>query len=182
MGGLLPHAEADVAQLVEQLIRNQQVIGSSPIVGSISRKRGLTHHRTILIRTSDMDRPSTIALARQLCRYCVAFIWIYQGLVPKLLFHSAEETAMNVAAGFTAAGAVRFSNFAGAAEIALGLLILFTRWRWPLVLTILLMAALTIVVAVVKPIYLAGAFNAITLNTATAALAATAFLLTEKKF
>jgi hypothetical protein len=28
---------ADVAQLVEQLIRNQQVIGSSPIVGSIRR-------------------------------------------------------------------------------------------------------------------------------------------------
>ena len=27
---------ADVAQLVEQLIRNQQVIGSSPIVGSTS--------------------------------------------------------------------------------------------------------------------------------------------------
>jgi hypothetical protein len=27
--------KADVAQLVEQLIRNQQVIGSSPIVGSI---------------------------------------------------------------------------------------------------------------------------------------------------
>jgi hypothetical protein len=27
--------DADVAQLVEQLIRNQQVIGSSPIVGSI---------------------------------------------------------------------------------------------------------------------------------------------------
>jgi hypothetical protein len=29
---------ADVAQLVEQLIRNQQVIGSSPIVGSIHRR------------------------------------------------------------------------------------------------------------------------------------------------
>jgi hypothetical protein len=28
---------ADVAQLVEQLIRNQQVIGSSPIVGSIKK-------------------------------------------------------------------------------------------------------------------------------------------------
>ena len=27
--------KADVAQLVEQLIRNQQVVGSSPIVGSI---------------------------------------------------------------------------------------------------------------------------------------------------
>ena len=31
-------AYADVAQLVEQLIRNQQVIGSSPIVGSTSKK------------------------------------------------------------------------------------------------------------------------------------------------
>jgi hypothetical protein len=30
---------ADVAQLVEQLIRNQQVIGSSPIVGSIRHSR-----------------------------------------------------------------------------------------------------------------------------------------------
>ena len=30
-----PASLADVAQLVEQLIRNQQVIGSSPIVGSI---------------------------------------------------------------------------------------------------------------------------------------------------
>ena len=29
--------QADVAQLVEQLIRNQQVIGSSPIVGSIKQ-------------------------------------------------------------------------------------------------------------------------------------------------
>jgi hypothetical protein len=29
-----PHLDADVAQLVEQLIRNQQVTGSSPVVGS----------------------------------------------------------------------------------------------------------------------------------------------------
>jgi hypothetical protein len=33
-GALVRELEADVAQLVEQLIRNQQVIGSSPIVGS----------------------------------------------------------------------------------------------------------------------------------------------------
>jgi hypothetical protein len=32
--GVYNRIEADVAQLVEQLIRNQQVIGSSPIVGS----------------------------------------------------------------------------------------------------------------------------------------------------
>ncbi len=33
--GTITEEHADVAQLVEQLIRNQQVIGSSPIVGSI---------------------------------------------------------------------------------------------------------------------------------------------------
>jgi hypothetical protein len=31
--------QADVAQLVEQLIRNQQVNGSSPFVGSIESSR-----------------------------------------------------------------------------------------------------------------------------------------------
>jgi hypothetical protein len=39
-GGRLrdPSVSAGVAQLVEQLIRNQQVIGSSPIAGSIQNK------------------------------------------------------------------------------------------------------------------------------------------------
>jgi hypothetical protein len=37
--------KADVAQLVEQPIRNRQVIGSSPIVGSILQRRSsLTTH------------------------------------------------------------------------------------------------------------------------------------------
>ena len=34
--------QAEVAQLVEQLIRNQQVVGSTPIFGSISSIRGWT--------------------------------------------------------------------------------------------------------------------------------------------
>jgi hypothetical protein len=37
--------EADVAQLVEQSIRNRQVIGSSPIVGSIYSCRCAPHRR-----------------------------------------------------------------------------------------------------------------------------------------
>src|SRR5215831_17435772 len=118
--------------------------------------------------------------AARLCRYCLAFIWIYQGLVPKLLLHSADELAMNTAAGFSAAGAVRMANVAGVAELALGLLVLTTRWRWPLWLTILLMIVLTLIVTVVKPMYLGSAFNAITLNVATAALAATALLLSRE--
>jgi hypothetical protein len=33
------NAKADVAQLVEQLIRNQQVSGSTPLVGSSKKSR-----------------------------------------------------------------------------------------------------------------------------------------------
>ena len=43
--------KADVAQLVEQSIRNRQVIGSSPIVGSIlikiNNNLGSTHEQQI---------------------------------------------------------------------------------------------------------------------------------------
>ena len=45
---------ADVAQLVEQLIRNQQVIGSSPIVGSI-------RHSPTAILLPPSDTPSASA-------------------------------------------------------------------------------------------------------------------------
>jgi hypothetical protein len=51
-------SEADVAQLVEQLIRNQQVIGSSPIVGSIVLEQALA--KTILWRPA--SRTSVLAL------------------------------------------------------------------------------------------------------------------------
>ena len=127
-----------------------------------------------------MKSSDNSVLVSKLCRCAVGFIWVYQGLVPKLLFHHRDELAMNVAAGFSAAGAHWISDIAGVAEIVLGILLLFTRWRWPLTLTIVLMLLLTILVAAVKPIYLVGAFNAITLNVAMAALAAVPLLLTRK--
>jgi hypothetical protein len=40
--------KADVAQLVEQSIRNRQVIGSSPIVGSIPSVSPLAHSSSVL--------------------------------------------------------------------------------------------------------------------------------------
>jgi hypothetical protein len=42
--GTIAREHADVAQLVEQLIRNQQVIGSSPIVGSIPAFHSKPNH------------------------------------------------------------------------------------------------------------------------------------------
>jgi hypothetical protein len=55
---------ADVAQLVEQLIRNQQVIGSSPIVGSITIRRLLFPGK---IQSSRIPHGPTCAAAVAVC-------------------------------------------------------------------------------------------------------------------
>src|SRR6267142_4948198 len=56
---LLIQPKADVAQLVEQSIRNRQVIGSSPIVGSIPSPPGLKPNFSLTI--SQDSRPGLIS-------------------------------------------------------------------------------------------------------------------------
>lgn len=117
-------------------------------------------------------------LASLVCRFAVAFVWIYQGLVPKLLGPHADELAMNLALGVSPAQATLISWVAGTAEIALGILVLILhRQRWPLWLTIVLMALLLAYAAVATPGLLAAAFNPVTINVAVAALAFAALLL-----
>ena len=54
-------SSADVAQLVEQLIRNQQVIGSSPIVGS-----------SLISFLYPKDLPQELDTAGSLCGQCAS--------------------------------------------------------------------------------------------------------------
>src|SRR6185312_418963 len=58
--------KADVAQLVEQSIRNRQVIGSSPIVGSIVSVAPLQHRLEFPFRpTRSFDAPVAAGSARK---------------------------------------------------------------------------------------------------------------------
>ncbi len=117
-------------------------------------------------------------LASLVCRFAVAFVWIYQGLVPKLLGPHEDELAMNLALGISPAQATLVSYVAGSLEIALGVLVLILhRQRWPLWLSIILMGLLLAYAAVATPGLLAAAFNPVTINVAVAALALVALLL-----
>jgi hypothetical protein len=112
-------------------------------------------------------------LVHALARMAVALVWFYQGLVPKLLFPSADEVAMMLAAGVSE----RVLTPLGGLEMALGAAVaLFWRRSWPLWLTVAAMLAATGTVALIAPQYLAGAFNAVTLNLSVAALAGVALL------
>jgi hypothetical protein len=103
------------------------------------------------------------AIVYGICRGTLAFVWIYQGLVPKILFHDGDEIAMLKGAGIVRV--IPAANWIGACEIILGLILLFSwKSRWPLVLTAILMVIATAAVVAKSPVYLHAAFNPAVLN------------------
>lgn len=108
-----------------------------------------------------------------LSRCGLAFIFLYHGLVPKLLIPDPNEIAMLRDAGIAASSMESVLVAIGIAELAFaGVLLLFWRRRWPVIVCLALMALTTLGIAVTSPGYLVAAFNPITLNSAVALLAA----------
>jgi len=106
-------------------------------------------------------------------RLAVAFVWIYQGLVPKVLNRDASELRMLRDVSLLSSPSSPGLAILGAAEIGFGVVMLVLwRQRWPLWCTILAMVLATIVVALVAPEFLTAVFNPVTLNVAVLALAA----------
>ncbi len=120
-----------------------------------------------------LERSAVYALARG----TVAGVFLWHGLVPKLIFHHPDEVAMVADAGFGAAAASLAVTAAGIAEVVLGVLLL-VRWRsrMLLMLVMVLMIVAAIGVGVFSPQYLTAAFNPVTLNACVAALAAIALI------
>ncbi len=125
--------------------------------------------------------PPAVALRSSLIyastRLALAFIWIYHGLVPKLLLQHPDELALLVRAGVSPAAAPALVRVLGVVEIALGLaLLLAWRSRRLLLATIALMLLATAGVAWTSPTSLVAAFNPLTLNLAVAVLALAGYL------
>ena len=112
-------------------------------------------------------------LTLQICRWSLAFIWIYQGLVPKWFGPHADELAMNMALGLDAHQAVLLAYTGGSLEVILGFaLAIGFRKRWPYVVSATVIGLLTLFTVVVTPEYLGAAFNSVAVNLAIAALSA----------
>ncbi len=96
-----------------------------------------------------------------ICRGVVAFVWIWHGLVPKLLFHDPAELAMLSEAGI----GPHWLSLIGAAEVVFGMLGLFAwRWRDYFALTGVAMIGALATVALRSPAQLKAAFDPVTLN------------------
>ena len=56
--------------------------------------------------------------------FCLAVLWVYQGLVPKLLYHAADEQYLWQAQGIDEIPMLFMIEISGYIEIAFGLLFL----------------------------------------------------------
>jgi uncharacterized membrane protein YphA (DoxX/SURF4 family) len=112
------------------------------------------------------------SLTHATARIAIAFIFAYQGLVPKLLARNGDELNMLRDAGVSSHALSTILALVGTAELAFALaLLLCWRARWPSIATLGLMALATVGVASRSPAYLEAAFNPVSLNAAVAALA-----------
>lgn len=118
------------------------------------------------------------SLVHGLARLAVAFIWIYHGLVPKLLFQHRDEFTMLADAGIASgASAAVALNVLGCFEVILGLVIVVSwRTRWPMLLTAMLMVLASVGVGLTSPQFLVAAFNPVSFNLAVLVLSIIAYL------
>lgn len=110
------------------------------------------------------------AAIHAVARTTLAFVWLYQGLVPKLLVGHPEELALIRASGWIGSPQTTLLLI-GLVEITLGFLLLW-RWRtrWLLLLAGTAPPVLTVVAGLAVPSSLVGPFNPVVLGIAMFAL------------
>jgi hypothetical protein len=117
------------------------------------------------------------SLIHALARICIATIWLYQGLIPKILLLQADELKLMTAAGVSAAMAPTAIYIVGIAEIAIAVLtLLLWRKRWSFLFTVALMTVAFLSVVFTVPAYLGAVFNPFSLNLAMTILAVIGYI------
>ena len=115
-----------------------------------------------------------------LARLALAAVFIWHGLVPKILWLSPDEVAMIAAHGLPdhpLFAPPLIAAVGGAAEVLLGVALLaMWRQRWPLLLASAVLLALLLDVVLLSPHLLIQAFNPLSTNLAALALCAVAWL------
>ncbi len=97
-------------------------------------------------------------------RFSLAFLWIYQGLFPKLLFINADEIAVWQWFGLSHTAAIWAGQAAGVGEILFGLCFLCSQHRYLHYLNIAALIGLFLLTTLLMPQSLIGAFNPVVMN------------------
>jgi hypothetical protein len=119
-----------------------------------------------------------LALAQAAARLALGFTWLYQGIVPKLLFQDSGELAILGGSGLLQGGETAVLLALGWLEVLLGLWLLVDgRGRLHLLLTLQALPLLAVGALVSQPAIFLAPFNPAALTIAMVALAVVALLL-----
>jgi DoxX-like family len=105
-----------------------------------------------------------------LCRISLAFSWIYQGAVPKIVCKSAGEVDLIKPVAPVYRIACSMITWMGYGEVLFGLLLLLVGARWLFGLNVVVLVLLLGWVALIDPSLFTQPFNPLTLNAALIAL------------
>jgi|GEM_PF-347346 len=117
---------------------------------------------------SPIDR---LAAVHAVARVTLAFVFLWHGLVPKLLYRHPDELALLRDSGLSASAAARTVTIVGVAEVAYGLALL-AGWRVRALLLVAsgAMLAITPGILIGSPRFIPAAFTPVTLNLSVATL------------
>ena len=114
----------------------------------------------------------------QIIQMSLAALWIYQGLIPKILFQADDERRIWMLQGFNDQAAISLMQCSGAIEIIFGALFLTGYKTLALhYLNIVGMLGLSLLIFIVDRHYFTQAFNPFVMNIAMLALSVTAIHL-----
>ena len=102
--------------------------------------------------------------------YTIALLWIYQGLIHKLIFINKDEIAIWQWLGLSYELAIYAGRASGIGEIIFGLCFIFLQNKFLHYLNIVSMVGLFLLVLIILPNALTQAFNPVVMNTAMIAL------------
>ena len=106
-----------------------------------------------------------ISIILQLCRVSLAILWLYQGVVPKLMGPHADELTMNQSIQPFWLSPEQISLWAGIGEVIFGLLIfVLYRKRSVYIWNIIALIGLFLATVFLTPQFVTAAFNSFTIN------------------
>jgi hypothetical protein len=125
----------------------------------------------------DPATSAALSLVHGVARGVLGFIWLYQGVFPKLLFQDSGELDILRASGLVAGFEPRVLTLVGLAEVVFGVLLL-TLWRvrFLFVVNALLLVLLVLGAVLSQPRLLVAPFNPVTLNLAMVGLGVAGYL------
>ena len=119
----------------------------------------------------DASAAERLSTVHAVARVTLALVFLWHGLVPKLLFRHPDELALLRDGGLSDAAAARVVVAIGVAEVAFGVaLLLLWRVRALLLLAAVSMLGMTLGILVNSPRFVPAAFTPVTLNLCVAAL------------